>query len=369
VVAQVFGSGRTHSSLSVEERLSAVGSGFRSSPFASDELWLVVGVAAGLLLAGALAAWIVARVRRSRWLATQLRSLAAAGLHGEELALFRAVARRAGTIAAPSLHRRSASFDAAAAEMVRRHRPSRERREVLSRLLALRRRVPFEGSGAPPPAFERGQRVLVGFRFGRSEPFRLAGRVTAAQSHALRLALQESDEAEEVAPLLRVGQDVVLVVQRGALFEEARVRIRGVGGGLVPQLLVDRPAALSPSRVRIVWNGADEPVRVALVERFSERLVGDDVPIVAARVVATSSDGLVLRIRSTRPRRGEAIKVVNGARAGQYRGYALLETNGRGGEVFVLRRSVERIVPPQAASEAPIHETVEEEEHEPVAEA
>jgi hypothetical protein len=126
------------------------------------------------------------------------------------------------------------------------------------------------------------------------------------------------------------------------VLEEARVRVRGRSDDAVPKLLVDRPAALSPARVRIVWQGADERVTVELLERFSERLVDDAPPRVEARVLATASEGLVIRFSSRRPRHGETIRVVDGARAGIYHGYALLEPKGSGGEVFVIRRGLER---------------------------
>jgi len=344
VLAQVFGSGKPSSSLSAEERLSAIGTGLRSTTLTPEEAWLAAGVLAGAVLLVAFAAWIVASARRQRWVAHHLRALAASGLHDAELAPSRALGRRASAVHLPLLTRRATTYDQVAADLVRRHRPASERRDLLARLLALRRRIPFarddRGNRGDPPgaSLGRGQPIAVCLRFGRGETLKLPGRVVAAPPHALQLALDPSAESLEVSRLLRTGQDVTLVVQRGIVLEEARVRIRGLGGGTPPQLLVDRPAALAPSRVRIVWSGADERVRVEMLERYSERFVSDDVPAVDARVVATASEGVVLVANAARPRHGEAIRIVDGARAGVYRGYALLDAKGNGGEFFVMRR-------------------------------
>jgi hypothetical protein len=340
VIVQVFGSGKPSSSLSVRERLDAIGTGLERGGV--EDVWLLVGATAGLLLLIGTIAWLVSRGRRRRWIAYHQRSLAAAGLHDEELALVRRVARRCAAAALPLLTRRSAAFDVAAAELVRRHRPASERRELLARLLSLRRRVPFERRYAPPPDFDRGLPVLLFLRVGRGEPLRMPGRIVAVTPTGLQLSLDDEPETRAVAPRLRAGQEAAFVVERGSLFEEARVRIRGVGEGPLPQLLVDRPATLSPSRVRVVWRDADERVRVELVERFSARQPIDAAPRIEGRVVAASSEGVIVRFKIGRPRLGEAVRLVDGERAGHFRGYAVLEARNGGGEVFLLQRGGER---------------------------
>ncbi len=98
--------------------------------------------------------------------------------------------------------------------------------------------------------------------------------------------------------------------------------------------------------VRRGWHGADEAVRCGRVERCSER------------VVATADEGLLIEFESIRPRHGEAIRLVDGGCAGSCRGFATLDPKGRGGSLFVLRRSDERS---DAAA------STEKETHEPVA--
>ena len=156
--------------------------------------------------------------------------------------------------------------------------------------------------------------------------------------HALQIGLQVGAGEAEVAGRLRTGQEVMLVVRRGGAIQEARVRIRGRCVGHTLQILVDRPVALTASRVRLAWRGASERVNVEMVERFSDRLVGDEVPRHEAAITATASDGLLIKFKNARPRHGEAIRVLAGVHAGFYRGYAVLAASGKGGEVFVLRR-------------------------------
>jgi len=341
VIQEVFSAAPKHG-LTVAERIAAVNSGFQRASEPPEVVWRLVGAAATLALIGALTAWIVALTRRRRWIGHHLRSLAAAGLHDEELRLFARIAARAPRERLPLLTRQPTAFDAAAAETVRRDPDPAGRRTLLASLLALRRRVPFDRAAARPPEFPPGLALQVCMRLGDDAPVRLDARVSHVLPQALQLSLAAGEEAVEVAPLLRAGQEVVLVVRRGPVLEEARVRIRGRSDDLVPQLLVDRPTALAPARVRIAWSAADERVAVELLERFSASLVRDDAPRVEARVVATSSEGLLLRFASTRPRHGETIRVVDGARAGVYHGYAQIETRGNGGDVFVLRRIAER---------------------------
>jgi len=170
----------------------------------------------------------------------------------------------------------------------------------------------------------------------------IEGRVLGTPGHALQLGLQVGDDDTEVAKRLRTGQEVMLVVRRGAAIQEARVRIRGRCVGRTLQILVDRPVALTASRVRLAWHGASERVAVEMVERFSERLVGDEVPRQEGVVTAVANDGLLIQFKSVRPRHGEAVRVLAGVHAGFYRGYAVLAANGKGGEVFVLRRQNDR---------------------------
>jgi hypothetical protein len=338
--------------LSVAERLAAVNAGFRHVDDSAGAVWRMIGIAAALLLIAAFVAWLVGRARTLRWIAHHLRTLASGGLHEEELVLFRALARRVDPTRVPLLTRQVAAFDSGAAAVVRRALPA-ERRELLARVLALRRRMPFGASGEGMLELTRGTTLLVCVRLGRGEPLRLPARIDAALPHSLQVVLDDLPEAREVAPLLRPGQDVVLVARRGVVLEEAHVRIRGLGEGTPTMLLVDRPVGFSAARVRIVWQGADETIHVEFSERFSKSYIADDAPSGEARIVATCSEGLMIQFQATRPRRGETIRILDGARAGTYRGYATTEPKGNGGDVFVIRRSGERepIVEPLATKE------------------
>lgn len=346
-------------SLSVAERIEAAsrgiqhGSGLRVSVF---EVSLTL--AAALLLA-----WVVLhlgrRLRRRRWIGHHLQRLAEAGLHAEEIALFRQVALSARPETVPLLSRQRGVFDEGSATFLARQRPA-IRRERLSELLALRRRVPFDARAKAPPALEAGTEVelWVGSRGGA--PARVKAWVVATPPTGLQLALEPGALDGDIDDRLQVGQELRLVVARERRLEEMQVRIRGRASGQSLQLLVDRPLAASAARVRIAWVGADEPVRIELVERFSERVVGDSIPQVDGRIVASCGDGLLIRFDSVRPRHGEAIQLLDGSQPGWYRGFATLETSGRGGTVFMIRRSSERSDAPRtSAREKQVHEPVE----------
>src|SRR5205823_4555758 len=117
-----------------------------------------------------------------------------------------------------------------------------------------------------------GDSVLLSVRDPAGSIWRHDARVVATSPHALTLSL--SDVPAWVTQL-RTSQALVLVLQRNRVLYEARVQVRssGKGDGKSVQLEVDRPATLSPARVRVVWRGAEERVRVEFLERFSERLV------------------------------------------------------------------------------------------------
>jgi len=328
--------------LSVDERLRAVGDGLRNFGTSSEDLLRNVGIVACVALLVLLVMLVAARVRRARRVARHLRLLRAAGLQPEELALFRAVARRADGGRVPLLVRNRGAFDAAASEHVRRSSPASERRDELSRVLSLRRRVPFDHRWTEPPAIEVGTPVTFVLRLDARRVRQLEGRVLGAPPHALQVGLQPGLADKESADRLLTGQEVLIVVRRGVEYREARVRVRGRCMGRTLQILIDRPVALTASRVKLAWRGADERVQIEMVERFSEHLADDEVPRFEATLVASASDGLLIRFRNVRPRHGEAIRVLAGANAGFYRGYAVLAPNGKGGEVFVIRRQGER---------------------------
>jgi hypothetical protein len=332
----------SHKGLSVAERLQAASNGLRQvGANAEDFGRLVLGVAV-VALAIALAMIVVARMRRARWIARHQRLLRSAGLQPEEVTLFGRVAQRCDAARVPLLVRNRGAFDFAASEHVRHHAPAADRRDELSRVLSLRRRIPFDRAWQEPPNFEPGVAVTVVARLDARSIRQIEGRVVGTPAHALQLELQVGADDGEVAGRLRTGQEVMLVVRRGVAIQEARVRIRGRCVGRTLQILVDRPVALTASRVRLAWNGALERVVVEMVERFSERLVGDEVPRQEGTITAVASDGLLINFKNVRPRHGEAIRVLAGVHAGFYRGYAVLAANGKGGEVFVLRRQGER---------------------------
>jgi hypothetical protein len=209
-------------------------------------------------------------------------------------------------------------------------------------VLSLRRRVPFDHRWTEPPAIEVGTPVTFVLRLDAQRVRQLEGRVLGAPPHALQVGLQPGAADKEATDRLLTGQEVLIVVRRGVEYREARVRVRGRCMGRTLQILIDRPVALTASRVKLAWRGADERVHVEMVERFSERLADDEVPRFEATLVASASDGLLIRFRTVRPRHGEAIRVLAGAHAGFYRGYAVLAPSGKGGEVFVIRRQGER---------------------------
>jgi hypothetical protein len=331
-----------HQGLSVQERLQAASDGLRQVGASAEDLGrLVVGIAA-VALAIAVAMVIAGRVRRSRWIARHQRMLRASGLQPEEVALFGRLARRCDAARVPILVRNRGAFDAAASEHVRHHSPASDRLEELSRVLSLRRRVPFDRAWQERPRFESGDVVTIVARLDDRRIRQIDGRVLGLPKEALQLGLQVRADDTEVAGRLRTGREVMLVVRRGAAIQEARVRIRGRCVGTSLQLLVDRPVALTASRVRHAWNAASERIAVEMIERFSERLLSDEVPRQEAEITAVASDGLVARFQSVRPRHGEAIRVLSGVHAGFYRGYAVLAASGKGGEVFLLRRQGER---------------------------
>src|SRR5262245_30407646 len=101
----------------------------------------LVGTAVVLLLI-AITMVVAARARRLRWMRLHLKRMRAAGLHDEEVELFRTVARRCDAGRVPLLTRARGTFDAAANDYVRRLRPTELRRDALSQILALRRRIP-----------------------------------------------------------------------------------------------------------------------------------------------------------------------------------------------------------------------------------
>lgn len=331
-----------HKGLSVQERLEAASNGLRQVGATPEDLGrLVVGIAA-VALAIAFAMVIAGRVRRSRWIARHQKLLRASGLQAEEVALFGRLARRCDAIRVPLLVRNRGAFDAAAGEHVRHHSPASDRLEELSRVLSLRRRIPFDRAWQERPRFESGDVVTIVARLDDRRIRQIEGRVLGLPKGTLQIGLQVRADDTEVAGRLRTGREVMLVVRRGVAIQEARVRIRGRCVGTNLQLLVDRPAVLTASRVRHVWNSASERVSVEMIERFSEHLVSDDVPRQDAEISAVASDGLVMRFKSVRPRHGEAIRVLSGVHAGIYRGYAVVAASGKGGEVFVLRRQGER---------------------------
>jgi hypothetical protein len=331
-----------HQALSVQERLRAASDGLRAvGTNAEDVVRLLLGIAI-VALAACIAMYLAARVRRARWIGRQQRSLRSSGLLTEEVDLFGDVARCADALRVPLLIRQRAAFDFAAAEHVRRHSPASDRREELSRVLSLRRRIPFDQRWQAAPPLARGTPVRVMVRLDARNLRQFEGAVLGTPPHALQIGLQVGKDDSAIAQRLRTGQEVMLVVRHEVALQEAHVRIRGRCIGRTLQILVDRPAALAPSRVRIAWHGADEHVPVEMVERYSERLVGDEVPRHDAVISATSGEGIVLQFRNVRPRHGEAIRVVAGSQAGFYRGFAVLAASGKGGEVFVLRRQGER---------------------------
>jgi hypothetical protein len=330
-----------HKGLSVQERLNAASAGLRQVGASAEDLGrLVIGIAA-VALGIACAMFIAGRVRRSRWIARHQRLLRSAGLQSEEVALFGRLARRCDANRVPLLVRNRGAFDFAASEHVRHHSPAADRREELSRVLSLRRRIPFDRAWQAAPHFEGGDAVTVVTRLDARHIRQFEGRVLGTPPKALQLGLQVGADDHGVAERLRTGQEVMLVVRRGVAIQEARVRIRGRCVGTSLQLLVDRPVALTASRVRHAWMGASDRVSVEMIERFSERLVSDEVPRQEALVTAVASDGLLIRFKNVRPRHGEAIRVLTGAHAGFYRGYAVLAAEGKGGEIFALRRQGE----------------------------
>jgi hypothetical protein len=328
--------------LSVEERLKAASDGLRDFGTSGEDLLRLVVVVAVVALVVMGALLVLGRVRRVRRIARHLNLLRAVGLQGEELALFRALARRSDSARVPLLVRNRGAFDAAAGEHVHHFAPADGRRDELSLVLSLRRRIPFDHRWKERPEIEVGAAVTFVLRLDAQRVRQIEGRVLGAPPDALQVGLQPGPADREAAERLRTGQEVLIVVRRGVEFREARVRIRGRCMGRTLQVLIDRPVALTASRVKIAWRGAAEPVQVELVERFSERLADDDVPRHAATLVATASDGVVLRFKNVRPRHGEAIRVLAGAHAGFYRGYAVLAASGKGGEVFVMRRQGDR---------------------------
>lgn len=330
-----------HKGLSAQERLQAASDGLRQVGASAEDLGrLVIGIAV-VALAIACVMFVAGRVRRSRWIARHQRLLRASGLQPEEILLFGRLARRCDAVRVPLLVRNRGVFDAAASEHVRHHR-SDDRREELSRVLSLRRRIPFDRAWQEAPRFESGDVVTVVARLDARRIRQVEGRVLGTPKDALQISLQVGADETEVAERLRTGQEVMLVVRRGVAIQEARVRIRGRLVGTFLQLLVDRPVALTASRVRHHWIESSERVAVEMIERFSERLVSDDVPRQEAVITALASDGLILRFKSVRPRHGEAMRVLSGSQAGFYRGYAVLAASGKGGEVFALRRQGER---------------------------
>jgi hypothetical protein len=331
-----------HKGLSAQERLQAASDGLRQVGASAEDLGrLVIGIAV-VAITIACVMFVVGRVRRARWIARHQRLLRASGLQPEEITLFGRLARRCDAVRVPLLLRNRGAFDAAASEHVRHHGPADDRREELSRVLSLRRRIPFDRAWQESPRFESGDVVTIVARLDAKRIRQVEGRVLGTPKNALQLALQVGADETEVAERLRTGQEVMLVVRRGVAIQEARVRIRGRLVGTTLQLLVDRPVALTASRVRHAWVAASERVAVEMIERFSDHLVSDEVPRQEAEISAVASDGLLLRFKSVRPRHGEAIRVLSGAQAGFYRGYAVLAAQGRGGEVFVLRRQSER---------------------------
>jgi uncharacterized membrane protein len=356
LLQSVLSGGDERPALSVVERLHATNEGLRHSTGTTDGMWLVVGSIAALLLVAAAIAWVVRHAKRARWASIHTAKLSDLGLHDEELHLFRQLALESDAGRVPLLARQRAAFDLACADLVQRQHGAAARRLELSRLLALRRRIPFDARLKGPPELAPGRAVTLCLRVRRGDARQLSAVVLATHPHALQLALDDEPESQLVVRNARIGQEFVLVVRGPASVEEARVRLRGRRGR---QLLVDRPIATTPSRVRIAWHGAHEDVHVEMVERFSERLVGDEVPTTDATVVATCSEGIVVRFASVRPRHGEAIRLVDGARPGFYRGYAVLDPKGRGGEVFVVRRTSDRHeAPPEIVQPG-------EERHEP----
>jgi len=332
--ALLFGRAAT---LTVEEALAAARRGIASEGVVLSPAEVAASAAVVLLVAW-LALRVAGELRRRRWSERHLARLSDAGLHPSELALFERVVRAAEPGALADLVRRRGAFDAASADLVARHEPRAGRQALLSELLVLRRRLPFDLPRDDAPRFERGAPVQLYVALG-DQARRVRAVVLATREHGLQLAVEERDLSPRLDAALAVGEAATLVVARGRRLEEARVRVRGRVAGRSLQLLVDRPATLSPSRVRLAWAGADERVAVELVERWSEELVGDAVPTVDARVVASCSDGLLLEFGAIRPQPNESIRVVDGAQSGLYRGFATLDASGRGGAVFVIRRS------------------------------
>lgn len=361
LLLQVF-SNTERRPLSVAERLEAVNNGFRDVAISSGSSWRLIGVVGAVLLLFAAGFKLLAWLRRARWISFHAHTLVAAGLDGGELVLFRMLAGRCDPTRVPLITRQRSVFDETVAVVVRHGGSATARRELLARLLALRRRIPFDARVAAPPEFERGHAVLLCVRSGRSGVRQVPAFVLATHAHALQLGIADRVAGDAIAPQLRTGAEVLLVVRDGSSIHEARVRVRGSCAGNSLQFLVDRPAALVPSQVRIAWRGADEAVQVEFVERYSDRLVEDAAPKASACVVAVCSEGLILHFETTRPRHGESIRLLGGAHAGFCRGYAVMESRGRGGDVFVTRRAGER-------SETPTRPREKGERHEPVARA
>ncbi|MBL8840726.1 MAG: hypothetical protein JNL90_04260 [Planctomycetes bacterium] len=346
-------------SLSVTERIAAASHGVQRGAGGVDlTLLQFASFGFALLLVGVLVWWMLRGVKQRQWIAVQAQRLAHYGLHKSEIELFHRVAEAARGSTVPLLSRQRGVFDAAAAELLAATPPGAPRRELLEPLLVLRRRLPFEARLDAAPTFVRGAAVQLWLRIDDGEPQRIRASVMATLPHALQLGIEFDKLPPPLDAALQAGQELMLVVLRDRVLEESRVRIRGRTLGRTLQLLVDRPAVAVPSRVRLGWRGADEPVRIELVERFNERVVGDSIPVVKGRVVATANDGLLLDFESIRPRHGEAIRLMDGACAGFYRGFATLDPKGRGGSVFVLRRSSERTDAHAAAKERESDATV-----------
>src|SRR5262249_27719643 len=156
---------------------------------------------------------VVARMRRARWIARHLRLLRAAGFQGEELALFRAVARRCDGARVPLLVRNRGAFDFAASEHVRRFAPAEGRRDELSRVLSLRRRVPFDHRWMEPPRVEVGTPITLVLRLDARRVRQLEGRVLGAPTDALQVGFPTGAD-REAADRLRTGQEVLIVLRR-----------------------------------------------------------------------------------------------------------------------------------------------------------
>ncbi len=320
--------------LTPEEKLAAVRGSFTDSAGGVQQLYdglLWFGIIA---LGIAVSVSVYTRLRKLKWMRVHTNRLRRAGLMADEIQLFRALGSVSRAELVPRLTRSRGAFDEGAARWLRRTRPD-ERRAVLSSVLSLRRRIPFEREALRPKReLTKGVALSLRFRAANGEMHRLLTYVLSVRPQVLQLGVMGN--GPDIGPFTGQVVSVSYLEERNPF--EARVRVRGRCVGTRIQLLVDAPRSWLPSRVRMSFGSSHETVQLELLERFPVGDESDDTPTTKAHILERCPEGIVVKLSGEELKSRESVKVVDGESRGVYRTFVEFSRSKDGARYFLVGR-------------------------------